>query len=99
MNREGRSQWKENVQQASLLYSEFPNRPWEKLGRDLFFDSKCYLLVVDYHSRFIEVALLEETTSSKVISNMKSIFARHGVLEVLILDNAPSTPQKSSSLF
>ncbi|KAF6034356.1 hypothetical protein EB796_007337 [Bugula neritina] len=77
-----------NVQQSPLLRSEFPSRPWEKLGSDLFyFDNKWFLLVVDYYSRFIEVALLEDLTSSKVILHLKSIFARHGVPEILISDN------------
>lgn len=79
-----------NVQQVPLLRSEFPNRPWEKLGSDLFyFDNKWYLLLVDYHSRFIEVALLEDLSSSRVILHLKSMFARHGVPDILISDNGP----------
>ncbi|KAJ8369344.1 hypothetical protein SKAU_G00093720 [Synaphobranchus kaupii] len=35
-----------------LLWSELPDRTWQKLGADLFvLESKTYLLVVDYHSR------------------------------------------------
>jgi len=76
-----------NIQQSPLLRSEFPSRPWEKLGSDLFsFDNK-WFLIVDYYSHFIEVALLEDLTSSKVILHLKSIFARHGVPKVLISDN------------
>jgi hypothetical protein len=88
------------VQQTPLLRSEFPPRPWEKLGSDLFFiDSKWYLLVVDYHSRFIEVALLDDLTSSQIISHMKSIFARHGVPELLISDNGRQYASEEFALF
>ncbi|KAF6032749.1 hypothetical protein EB796_008936 [Bugula neritina] len=68
-----------NVQQSPLLRFEFPSCPWEKLGSDLFyFDSKWFLLVVDYYSRFIKATLLEDLTISKVILHLKNIFARHG---------------------
>ena len=32
---------------------EIPNRPWQKLGADLFFQGgKWYLLICDYYSKF-----------------------------------------------
>ena len=48
-----------------------------------------YLLIVDYYSRFIEVALLSKTTAQEVIRHTKSIFARHGIPELVISDNGP----------
>lgn len=89
-----------NAQQAPLLRSEFPSRPWEKLGSDLFFfENKWYLLVVDYHSRFIEVALLNNLRSSEVVMRMKSMFARHGVPEVLVSDNGTQYASEDFSSF
>ena len=55
-----------------------------------------YLLVVDYYSRFIEIAKLTSTTAVSVISHLKSIFARHGIPEVVVSDNGP---QYSSAVF
>ena len=55
-----------------------------------------YLLVVDYYSRFIEIAKLTLTTAMGVISHLKSIFARHGIPEVVVSDNGP---QYSSVVF
>ena len=53
------------------------------------FKQSHYLVVVDFHSRYIELALLEKTTSSAVISHMQSIFARHGIPETVVSDNGP----------
>ena len=73
-----------------LMPSECPGRPWQKLGADLFLlGSKTYLLVVDYFSRYVEIAQLSHTRSTDVIVHLKSIFARHGIPEVLVSDNGP----------
>ncbi|CAM1296134.1 Uncharacterised protein r2_g539 [Pycnogonum litorale] len=89
-----------NVQESPLLRSVFPDRPWSKLGSDLFyFDSKWYLLIVDYHSRFIEVSLLPDITSSGVINCMKSIFARHGIPDLVVSDNGPQYASEEFASF
>lgn len=62
-----------------------PQRPWQKLGSDLFtLEGKTYLLVVDYFSRFVEIALLCHTRSTDVITHLKSMFARHGIPETMM---------------
>jgi hypothetical protein len=67
------------------MCSEFPNRPWEKVASDLFEHNKqSYLLVVDYYSRYIEIARLHSTSSNAVINHLKSIFARHGIPQTFI---------------
>ena len=48
-----------------------------------------YLIIVDYHSRFIEVAKPNRLTTEEIIRHCKSMFARHGISEVVILDNGP----------
>ena len=73
-----------------MIPSKLPQRPWQKIGTDLFeFKGVMYLLLVDYYSRFIEVAKLSSTTTRSVVSAMKSIFGRYGIPEVLISDNGP----------
>ena len=40
----------------SLIPSELPKHPWEKVASDLFeLDKTNYVLVVDYFSRYMEV--------------------------------------------
>ena len=48
-----------------------------------------HLLVIDYYSRFIEIAKLTSTTSQAIVSHLKSIFSRYGIPERLISDNGP----------
>ena len=73
-----------------MICTETPLRPWQKIAADIFcFEEKNYF-VVDYFSRYIELALLDRGTASEdIILQCKSIFARHGNPETLITDNGP----------
>ena len=73
-----------------LIPHEIPQRPWSKLGMDIFtFRGKDYLLVVDYYSKFPEVCHLAAKTATCVISHLKTCFARHGIPDTVIADNMP----------
>ena len=73
-----------------LMPSPLPTRPWQKVGTDLFEWKKTdYVLVVDYYSRYIEIAKLTSSTAAGVIVHLKSIFARHGIPETVVSDNGP----------
>uniref|UniRef100_A0A8C6PID5 Gypsy retrotransposon integrase-like protein 1 n=1 Tax=Nothobranchius furzeri TaxID=105023 RepID=A0A8C6PID5_NOTFU len=77
-------------QREPLMTTRYPGRPWQKCGADLFMlKDKTYLLVVDYASRNVEIALLTPSRADDVIAHLKSIFARHGICETLITDNGP----------
>ena len=83
-------------QKEPLTSHEVPAKPWQKVGADLFhFKDNDYLIVVDYFSNFPEVALLKGTTSSTVITHMKSIFARHAIMT----DNGPQFASKEFAEF
>ena len=71
-----------------LLTTLLPDRPWQRVAADLFqWDNAMYLVIVDYYSRYIEVANIISTTTAYVKGKMKSIFARPAVPE--ITDNGP----------
>ncbi|XP_060073548.1 uncharacterized protein K02A2.6-like [Ylistrum balloti] len=75
-----------------LIPTPLPTRPWQRASTDLFhFKGKTYLFVVDYFSRFVEIAKLSSTSSEDVIVHLKSIFSRHGIPDVLISDNDHSS--------
>lgn len=69
-----------------------PDRPWQILGTDLLqFKGQTYLLVIDYYSRYPELALLgnSDFSSRKVILHLKSMFSRHGIPQMVLSDNGP----------
>jgi transposase InsO family protein len=77
-------------QREPLHPHEIPQRPWQKVGTDLFdWQGKPHLIVVDYYSRYPEVAELRDTKASTVIKKTKSFFSRHGIPETVISDNGP----------
>ena len=79
-----------------LLPTSLPDLPWQKVATDLYVRKEhTYILVVDYYSRYIETALLRDTTQG-VIQQLRSIFARHGIPEQVMSDNGP---QFSSEAF
>ena len=88
------------VHPEPLIPSEMPQRPWHKIAVDLMeFKKTQYLVMVDYYSRYIELAKLEHTTSEAVINHMKSFLARHGIPETIISDNGPQIASKEFALF
>ena len=73
-----------------MMISPLPDHPWQVIGTDLFeLNGQTYLLVVDYFSRYPEIARLTSTTSLAVINVLKSIFARHGIPLTVLSDNGP----------
>ena len=80
-----------------LIPTQFPQLPWQRVGTDLFeHNASNYVLVVDYFSRYIEIAKLSSTDANTVVNHLKSIFARHGIPQVIISDNGP---QYSAAVF
>lgn len=83
-----------------LISSILPDRPWQKLCTDLFeLNGKTYLIIVDYFSRYPEIALLNSTTSTSVITHMKSCFARHGIPDIVMSDNGTQFSSNEFSKF
>ena len=73
-----------------LRPSSFPNTPWSRLAMDLFeLKEKTYLIIVDYFSRWIGLRLLEKLNSKTTITQTKSVFATHGIPDMIMLDNGP----------
>ncbi|GFO24240.1 Pol polyprotein [Plakobranchus ocellatus] len=88
------------VPKQPLKPTPTPSYPWQRLGADLFeWKGRTYLLMVDYFSRWIEIALLNKTTTSSVIEHMKSIFAKFGIPEILISDNGPQFASREFAQF
>ena len=73
--------------------------PWEDLAVDIMgqLPSGHYMLVVvDYYSRYYEVAILQSTTTGKAIECLEEIFSRPGLP---ISQNSDRGPQFISDEF
>ena len=71
-----------------LMPTPLPDRPWQKVGMDLFeWSKRDYLLIIDYFSRYIEIAELKNTSAEVTIRAIKEVFARHGSTEVVTSNN------------
>lgn len=83
-----------------LIPSSFPERPWQVVAADLLkLKGHWYVIVADYYSRYFEVGKLENLTSVAVIEHMKSIFARHGIPEIVRSDNGTQFSQVIDSKY
>ncbi|CAK1583539.1 unnamed protein product [Parnassius mnemosyne] len=89
--------YRKHNQKEEMQPHEIPDRPWAKVGTDLFqIKGVDYLLLVDYYSKFFEIEKLQCTTSPSIIETLKNIFCRQGIPNVVMSDCGP---QFSSSLF
>ena len=82
--------FRRNNQKQPLMPHPVPEHPWQTVGADIMtFKSRDYLVVVDYFSKYPEMALLENKTAATIILHMKAIYARQGIPEFLVCDNMP----------
>ncbi len=83
-------QYQRSNQREPLIPQQVPERPWATVAADIFYyKGRDYPLVVDYFSKYPEVARLTSKNSEAVILAMKDMFARYGIPERLIADNMP----------
>ena len=89
-----------NQRSETLIPTALPELPWQRVGTDLFeLKGHTYLLIVDYYSRYIEVAKMKRTTAEDVILLTKGIFARHGIPETVVSDNGPQYSSEAYAEF
>lgn len=70
-----------------------PQRPWEDLALDILGplpSGENLLVLVDYHSRWMEVDVVRATTSKIIIQRLDSQFVRYGIPKRLQTDNDPN---------
>ena len=71
-----------------LQTHKIPDHPWSRVAADLFsLHSKNYIVLVDYHSNFLEVSELLDTSASSVIQFLREQFSRHSIPDCLVTDN------------
>lgn len=70
---------------------EWPTNPWHRIHVDFAgpFENRMYLLVIDAHSKWLEVIHMKSTTSESTVNALRKLFASHGLPLVLVSDNGP----------
>ena len=68
---------------------EWPARLWSRLHVDYAgpLMGHMFLVLVDAHSKWMEVKAVKAATSASTISQLRSIFATHGIPKLLVSDN------------
>ncbi|XP_064469482.1 uncharacterized protein LOC135384188 [Ornithodoros turicata] len=68
----------QKARNRTLASSGLRERLWQVIGMDTFHENRQnYVVVVDYFSKFFEVAHLRTTISSDLIAELRPMFARH----------------------
>ena len=77
---------------APLHPWEWPQRPWIRVHADYAgpFLGHMFLILVDAHSKWMEVHITKSSTPFITIEKMRSTFAALGVPEQLVTDDGPS---------
>ena len=80
------------VHTTQLQPVQLPDKDWQKLALDImgpFNDPKhkFVIVLVDYYSKWCEVAFETEVTTDKMIQFLDTVFAREGLPECFVTDS------------
>ena len=75
---------------APLNPWKWPSRPWARLHLDFAgpFEGKMILIAIDAHSKWIKAISTPNSTFATVIGELRTLFARFGLPESIVTDNA-----------
>ena len=78
--------------EAPLHPWEWPGQPWSRVHIDYAgpYKGHMYLVVIDAHSKWMDVHIMRSTTSAATIVKLREIFATHGLPETIVSDNGPN---------
>ena len=95
---------KERVQQCSICQQNrasppkaplqpwsWPTRPWARIHLDFAgpMAGKTYLIVIDAHSKWLEVIPMGVCSATTTIQALRTLFAQFGIPESIVSDNGP----------
>ena len=77
---------------APLHSWEWPSEPWSRLHLDFAgpFLGQMYLVIVDAHSKWLDVQIMPDITSARTIEKLRIVFATHGLPRKVVTDNGSS---------
>jgi hypothetical protein len=80
---------------------EWPERPWTRLHIDYAgpFMDKMFLVIIDSHSKWLEVVPVSTANSTNTIMVLRNVFSQHGIPEVVVSDNGTAFTSSEFALF
>ena len=74
---------------APLNPWKWPTRPWARIHLDFAgpFEGKNILIAIDAHSKWVEAVCTPSTSSSAIIEELRTLFAKFGLPESVVTDN------------
>ena len=88
---------------APLHPWEWPTEPvpWSRIHLDYTgpFEGKMFLVLVDAHSKWLDVIPARSATSTVTIEKLRTIFATHGIPRKIVTDNGSVFTSKEFSTF
>ena len=81
-----------NPAKAPLYNWNWPSEPWKRVHVDFAgsFVNKMFLIVIDAHSKWLEIKMMNSITSADLIIELKETFFYHGLCDQIVSDNGPS---------
>ena len=77
---------------APLHPWEWPTQPWNQLHLDFIgpFMGHMFLVLIDAHSKWIDVHVMQSITATKTIEKLRIVFSTHGLPRKIVTDNGPT---------
>ncbi|KAK9702657.1 Integrase zinc binding domain [Popillia japonica] len=73
---------KQNTKEEMLPY-QTPQRPWERVGADIFtYGNQSYLVVYDAYSNWLECNEIYHKSGDEVVKQLKLLFSRFGIPDI-----------------
>ena len=84
--------YKNNPPKAPLHPWDWPDRPWQRLHMDFAgpFLGKMYLIIVDAHSKWIEVKIMNKINANETEAELRDVFSTFGLPDTIVTDNGPT---------
>ena len=75
---------------APLIPWKWATRPFQRIHIDFCQKGPHqFLVVIDSHSKWLEVRHMSSTTTERTVGELRLIFAQHGLPEEVVSDNGP----------
>ena len=90
-----------NPRRTPCQYRDFPTEPWRRLHVDYAGPilGKMLLIVVDAHSKWIDVEIVNSATAPVTVEKVRKIFATHGLHTTVVSDTGAVFTSKEFETF